>query len=152
MSENTAAPKAPTYPKTRWNYDSECWQTKASKTSEWEIKDTKSKFIETEDFVKMWKDAASVAEIGRRLCWPKSKVKGKRTRINNDIQKSAWFIAMAKERGLPVSALVKTDQGKVYQLAELPEYTSSQAATATKQASEGFASNQKSVMAAFLGK
>ena len=134
--------KKPVYPKTRWNYDRERWETKANKSAEWsKAKDANPKFIETADFVKMWKGAKSIAEIGRRLNWPKSKVKGTRTRINNQIKKASWF-----------SAYAGTEKAKQFQLQDLPEFTNSQMATATQQASEGFATNADAVMAAFMTK
>ena len=140
MSEEAKREKKPKYPKTRWNYDAEQWETKASADGEWskDKKKNKAAFIETADFIKKWKKAKSIADIGRSLCWTRSKVKGTRTRLNNSIQKQGWFVAF---KG--------TDKEAELLLQDLPDFTDSQAAQASKQASEGFASNLDDVLLAF---
>jgi hypothetical protein len=142
MAETTE--KKQTYPKSRWNYATERWEKKTHKNDEWtqDSRKAKAKSVATQKFVEIWKGADSVAEIGRRLCWKRSKVKGTKTRINNQIKKSSWFSAFKDNK----------EKAKLYQLQDLPEFTPAQAATEAKQSSEGFATDMDQVMMAFMGK
>ena len=94
-------------------------------------------YVETDEFVRAWNKAKSVADLSRKWCWRLSKVKATRTRINNSIAKQAWFNTLSDD-----------DKAKV-QLKDLQDFTDSQAKQEAKQASEGFASNINDVLSSF---